>query len=299
MRLNNAAGIARQPFRIETAGTGCHGYGQQIGELMKRREFFTLLGGAAAWPLKVRAQQPPMPVIGFLHSGSAKSNVKRLASFRKGLGDAGFVEGRNVAIEFRWTDGHNERLPKMAAELVSKPVAALATLSSTVAALAAHAATTTIPIVFLIAEDPVKLGLAQSFNRPGGNATGITSLNSEIAAKRLGLLHDTLPQASIAVLVNPANPNAKPMLEVVEATARQLGTQLQFLNASTDGEIEAAFLAVKPGTALLVSTDPFFFSRNAELTALAKRHAVPTIYDNRDFTAAGGLMSYGTDIPSG
>jgi putative ABC transport system substrate-binding protein len=270
---------------------------------MKRREFITLLGGAAAapvlWPDAARAQQSPMPTIGFLHSGSAETNTKRLAGFRKGLAAAGFVEGRNVAIEFRWTDGHNDRLPGMAAELIRKPVTLIATLSTTVAALAAHAATKTIPIVFLIAEDPVKLGLAQSFNHPGGNATGITSLNSDIAAKRLGLLHDTLPKAAVAVLINPANPNAKPVLAVVEATARNLGLQLQLLNAADDREIDAAFLAIKPGTALLVSTDPFFFSRHVQLAALAARHAVPTMYDNREFSAAGGLMSYGTDIPSG
>jgi ABC-type uncharacterized transport system substrate-binding protein len=270
---------------------------------MKRREFITLLGGAAAAvvprPDVARAQQASMPTIGFLHSGSAETNVKRLAGFRKGLGAAGYVEGRNVAIEFRWADGHNDRLPGMAAELIGRPVTLIATLSSTVAALTAHAATKTIPIVFLIAEDPVKVGLAQSFNHPGGNATGITSLNSDIAAKRLGLLHDTLPKAAVAVLVNPANPNAKPVLGIVKATARDLGLQLQLLDASNDREIEAAFLAIKPGTALLVSTDPFFFSRHVQLAALAARHAVPTMYDNREFPAAGGLMSYGTDIPSG
>jgi putative ABC transport system substrate-binding protein len=267
---------------------------------MKRREFITLLGGAAAAvvprPDVARAQQASMPTIGFLHSGSAETNVKRLAGFRKGLGAAGYVEGRNVAIEFRWADGHNDRLPGMAAELIGRPVTLIATLTSTVAALTAHAATKTIPIVFLIAEDPVKVGLAQSFNHPGGNATGITSLNSDIAAKRLGRLHDTLPKAAVAVLVNPANPNAKPVLGIVEATARDLGLQLQLLDASNDREIEAAFLAIKPGTALLVSTDPFFFSRHVQLAALAARHAVPTMYDNREFPAAGGLMSYGTDI---
>jgi len=271
---------------------------------MKRREFITLLGGAGAtpalWPGMARAQQASIPTIGLLHSGSAETNTKRLAGFRKGLGDAGFVEGRNAAIEYRWADGHNDRLPEMAAELIRKPVTLIATLFTTVAALAAHAATKTIPIVFLIAEDPVKLGLAQSFNHPGGNVTGITSLNSDIAAKRLGLLHDILPKANtVAALVNPANPNAKPVLRIVEATARNLGLQLQLLNATNDREIEAAFLAVKPGTALLVSTDPFFFSRHVQLAALAARHAVPTMYDNREFPAAGGLMSYGTDIPSG
>jgi putative ABC transport system substrate-binding protein len=210
---------------------------------MKRREFITRLGGAAAapvlWPDAARAQQSPMPTIGFLHSGSAETNTKRLAGFRKGLAAAGFVEGRNVAIEFRWTDGHNDRLPGMGAELIRKPVTLIATLSTTVAALAAHAATKTIPIVFLIAEDPVKLGLAQSFNHPGGNATGITSLNSDIAAKRLGLLHDTLPKAAVAVLINPANPNAKPVLAVVEATARNLGLQLQLLNAEWLGAMRS------------------------------------------------------------
>jgi putative tryptophan/tyrosine transport system substrate-binding protein len=267
---------------------------------MRRRDF-VIQGAAAAalWPLAANAQQAAMPTIGFLHSGSAETNTKRLAGFRKGLGDAGFVEGRNVTIEFRWADGHNDWLPGMAADLIRKPVTLITTLSTTVAALAAKAATTTIPIVFLVAEDPVKLGLAQSFNHPGGNATGITSLNSDIAAKRLGLLHETLPKAAVAVLVNPANPNAKPVLEVVQATARKLGIELQLLDASTDGEIDAAFLAIKPGTALLISTDPFFFSRHRKLAALAARHAVPTMYDNREFAAAGGLMSYGTDIPSG
>jgi putative ABC transport system substrate-binding protein len=270
---------------------------------MRRREFLTrvasaVTAGPALWPLAARAQQSAMPTIGFLHSGSAATNTKRLAGFRKGLDQAGFVEGRNVAIEFRWTDGHNDRLAGMAAELVRKPVTVIATLSTTVAALAARAATKTIPIVFLVAEDPVKLGLAESFNHPGGNATGITSLNSEIAAKRLGLLHDVLPQPEVAVLVNPANPNAKPVLEVVQATARNLGLHLQRLDASTDSEIEMAFRGIKPGTPLLVSTDPFFFSRHALLAALMLRHAVPAMYDNREFAAAGGLMSYGTDIPS-
>ena len=271
---------------------------------MRRREFIALLGSAAgasalAWPC-VTLGEERMPVIGFLHSASAASNAKRLEGFRRGLSAGGFVDGRNVAVEYRWADGHNERLPEMAADLVRRKVTVIVTLSSTVAALAAHAATKTVPIVFLVAEDPVKLGLAESFNRPGGNATGLSTLNSDIAAKRLGLLHDTLPQAgTIAVLVNPANPNAKPVLAVVDRTARELRLQLLMLNASNDREIEAAFLAMKPGVPLLVSTDPFFFSRHRQLAALGLRHAVPVMYDNREFAEAGGLMSYGTDIPSG
>jgi putative ABC transport system substrate-binding protein len=262
---------------------------------MKRREFITLLGGAAASvPLAARAQQGSMPMVGFLHSASLEPNAKRLAGFHKGLRQAGFVEGRNVAIEYRWAAGQNARLPELAADLVRKQVAVIATLSSTPATLAAKAATTTIPIFFLIAEDPVELGLVASLNRPGGNATGISSQNMELVAKRLSLLREFAPQAgNIAALLNSNNPNAKPVSRMLAAAAATLGVQLNVLEASTDLEIEQAFLALKPGSALLVGTDPSFFARRASLIALAARHAVPAMYDNRESPDAGGLMSYG------
>lgn len=262
---------------------------------MKRREFITLLGGAAAtWPLVAHAQQTAMPVIGFLHSGSPEPNAKRLAGFRKGLNDAGLVEGKNVAIEFRWAQGKDDRLPELAADLIQRRVAVIATLSSTAAAVAAKAATSTIPIYFLIADPPIELGLVTSLNRPGGNATGITTLAAELAAKRLSLLHELVPQAaSMAVLLKPSHPSAKSVTLSLQATARTLGVQLDVLEASNDREIEDAYVALKPGAALLVATDPFFFTRRTQLAALSARHAVPTIYDSREAAEAGGLMSYG------
>jgi putative tryptophan/tyrosine transport system substrate-binding protein len=262
---------------------------------MNRRKLIALLGGAsAAWPLAARAQQPAMPVIGFLHSASLEPNAKRLAGFRKGLREAGFIEGQNVAIEFRWAAGQNARLPELAADLIGKPVTMIATLSSTPATLAAKAATTTIPIFFLIAEDPVELGLVASLNRPGGNATGISSQNVELVAKRLSLLRELAPQAGhVAALLNSSNPNAKPVSRMLQAAATTLGVQLNVLEASTDREIETAFLSLKPGSALLVGTDPSFFARRASLVALAARHAVPTMYDNRESPDVGGLVSYG------
>ena len=267
---------------------------------MKRREFMTLVGGAvASVPFAVRAQQPAMPVIGFLHSASLEPNAKRLAGFRKGLQQAGFVEGQNVAIEFRWAAGQNDRLPELAAELVGKPVNVIATLSSTPATRAAKAATNTIPIVFLIAEDPVELGLVASLNRPGGNATGISSQNAELVAKRLGLLRELLPQApNIAVLLNPGNPNAKPISSALQSAAATLGVQLNVLEATTDAEIQHAYQSLKPGSLLLVGTDPSFFARRAALVALGAKHAIPTMYDNREAASAGGLMSYGQDTES-
>jgi putative ABC transport system substrate-binding protein len=267
---------------------------------MKRRTFIALLGGAAAgWPLAARAQQPAMPVIGFLHSASLEPNAKRLAGFRKGLRQAGFIEGQNVAIEFRWAAGQNARLPELAADLIGKPVTVIATLSSTPATLAAKAATATIPIFFLIAEDPVELGLVASLNRPGGNATGISSQNMELVAKRLSLLRELAPQAAnIAVLLNSGNPNAKPVSRMLDAAAATLGVRLTVLEASTDQEIETAFQSLKPGSALLVGTDPSFFARRASLVALASRHAVPAMYDNRESPDAGGLMSYGQNTES-
>jgi putative tryptophan/tyrosine transport system substrate-binding protein len=262
---------------------------------MKRREFMTLFAGAAlGWPLAARAQQSAMPVIGFLHSGSPEPNARRVAGFRKGLSEAGFVEGKNVAIEFRWAQGKDDRLPELAADLIRQRVAVIATLSSTAAAVAAKAATSTIPIYFLIADPPDELGLVASLNRPGGNATGITTLAAELAAKRLSLLHELVPKAAgMAVLLKPSHPSAKLVTASLQATARTLGVQLDVLEASDDREIEQAYAALKPGVALLVATDPFFFVRRAQLAALSARHAVPTIYDSRESAEAGGLMSYG------
>jgi putative tryptophan/tyrosine transport system substrate-binding protein len=262
---------------------------------IKRREFVTLLGGAAVWPALARAQQlPAMPVIGFLHGGSPEPNARRLAGFRKGLNEAGFVEGRNVAIEFRWAEGKNDRLADMAADLIEKRVAVIATLSSTTAAVAAKKATSTIPIYFLIADPPVELGLVTSLNRPGGNATGIITLAAEVAAKRLGLLHELVPRAAaMAALLQPSHPSTKPVAASLQAAARTLGVRLDVLEAGTDPEIEKAYLGLKPDVPLLIGTDPFFFSRRAQLVALAARHAVPATYDSREFAKAGGLMSYG------
>jgi putative ABC transport system substrate-binding protein len=266
---------------------------------MRRREFLLAVGGAAAtpsflWPLMVRAQQGSMPVIGFLHSASPEPNARRLAGFRKGLRDAGFIEGQNVAIEFRWASGQNARLPELAKQLVDRPVSIIATLSSTPATLAAKAATSTIPIFFLIAEDPVELGLVASLNRPGGNVTGISSQNAELVAKRLGLLRELVPQApNIAVLLNHSNPNAKPIAAMLREAAASLGVQLNVLEATTDAEIEKAYASLKAGSPLLIGTDPSFFARRAMLIALSARHAVPTMFDNRESPDAGGLMGYG------
>jgi putative ABC transport system substrate-binding protein len=270
---------------------------------MKRRDFLTLLGGAAApAPLlspSASYAQPAVPVIGFLHSASLEPNAKRLAAFRKGLQQGGFIEGQNVAIEYRWAGGQNAKLPELAAELVAKPVSIIATLSSTPATRAAKAATSTIPIFFLIAEDPVELGLVASLNRPGGNVTGISSQNAELVAKRLGLLRELLPQApNIAVLLNQQNPNAKPIRATLEQAAATLGVQLNVLEASTDTEIEAGYVLLKPGSPLLVGTDPSFFARRTMLVSLGARHSIPTMYDSREAVIAGGLMGYGQNTES-
>jgi putative ABC transport system substrate-binding protein len=267
---------------------------------MQRREFMFALGGAAAanWTMAARAQMP-MPVIGFLHSASLEPNAKRLAGFRRGLQQAGFVEGQNVAIEFRWAAGQNARLPELAAELIAKPVNVIATLSSTPATRAAKLATNSIPIVFLIAEDPVELGLVASLNRPGGNATGISSQNAELVAKRLGLLRELLPRApNIAVLLNPANPNAKPISAALLSAAATLGVQLNVLEATAEADIERAYQSLKAGSPLLIGTDPSFFARRSALVALGARYAIPTMYDNREAASAGGLMSYGQNTES-
>jgi len=269
---------------------------------VKRREFITLLGGAAAaWPLAARAQPSAKPVIGFLHSGTAEQNANRLVGFRKGLSDSGFVENQNLAIEYRWAGGQNDRLPELAADLVQRQVAVIVAVSSQPATLAAKAATGTIPIVFTWPGDPVAAGLVASLNRPGGNATGIGTLNDELAAKRLGLLRELVPKGSpISVLFNPADPSAEAMSRDLQARARLLGVQLQLLYAGTDRDIDEAFatLASKSGGAVLVNADPFFFIRRAQITALAARHAVPAVYYDREFAVSGGLMTYGTDLPS-
>jgi putative ABC transport system substrate-binding protein len=270
---------------------------------MKRRDFLAVLGGAAATvpllsPSASRAQ-PAMPVIGFLHSASLEPNAKRLDAFRRGLQQGGLIEGQNVAIEYRWAGGQNARLPELAAELVAKPVSIIATLSSTPATRAAKAATSTIPIFFLIAEDPVELGLVASLNRPGGNVTGISSQNAELVAKRLGWLRELSPQApNIAVLLNHQNPNAKPIKAMLEQAAATLGVPLNVLEASSDSEIEAAYATLKPGNPLLIGTDPSFFARRATLIALSAKHGIPTMYDNRESPAAGGLMGYGQNTES-
>jgi putative ABC transport system substrate-binding protein len=265
-----------------------------------RREFITLLGGAAAaWPLAARAQQPAMPVIGLLYPGSPEATAKYLAGFRKGLGETGYVEGHNVAIEYRWAHGENSRLPELAADLISRPVSVIATPGSVAAALAAKAATTTIPIVFMVGVDPVQAGLVDSLNRPGGNVTGTTSLNSGLVAKQLGLLRQLLNrEARFAVLLNPNNPQSKSAVTDVQATASAIGQQLEIVTATTNRDIRPAFdAAVRKGTdALLIIADPLFANRPVQLATLAARHAMPTIFPLREFAEAGGLMSYGSNF---
>jgi putative tryptophan/tyrosine transport system substrate-binding protein len=268
---------------------------------MKRREFITLLGGAvAAWPLAARAEQPAMPVIGFLHSASAAAYAHLVAAFRKGLSEAGYSEGQNVAIEYRWSEGHNERLPALAAELVRRQVAVIVTPGSTAATLAAKAATPTIPIVFLSAVDPVKAGFVASLNRPGGNVTGISDIGVELAAKRLGLLHELLPGAArFALLVNPDNPGiTEAFVTEAQTAASAIGRQIEVVTASTNGDIDRAFatLVNKRADAFLVSTDALFVTRRVQLVTLAARHAVPAMYFRREFAEAGGLMSYGSNL---
>ena len=265
---------------------------------MKRREFITLLGGAvAAWPLAARAQQPAMPVIGLLDQRSPDALADRLRGFRQGLKDAGFVEGQNAAIEYRWAENQVDRLPELAADLVRRQVAVIVAPSGLAPALAAKAATKTIPIVFVIADDPVRLGLVASLARPGSNLTGINFLSGELTAKRLELLRELMPSATrVAVLVNPAN--AENPEREVETAARSIGLQIQTLNASTIREINAAFATFvrERPDAVFVGLDPFFNSRRIQLVQLAARYAIPASYPARDFAEAGGLMSYGADI---
>jgi putative tryptophan/tyrosine transport system substrate-binding protein len=267
---------------------------------LRRREFIALLGGVAAWPLRARAQQPSMPVIGFLHPGSPQSFARPLAGFLKGLGEAGYAEGRNVAIEYRWSGDRSDRLRPMIDDLVHRQVNVLAVLGSTPAALAAKAASSTIPIIFNIGADPVQIGLVASLNRPGGNVTGVVTLNVEIVPKRLELLHELFPTAtSFALLVNPANPAlAEPVSEHVQAAARTLGVKLDVLHASSEPELEAALATTArlQTAGVVIGPDPFFNSRIEQLAALSSRHALPAVFQWREFTAAGGLLSYGSSI---
>jgi ABC-type uncharacterized transport system substrate-binding protein len=265
---------------------------------MKRREFITLLGGAAAWPLAARAQQPP--VIGFLGSASPDRWAGRMRAFHQGLSETGYAEGRNVAIEYRWAEGQNDRLGPLAAELVGRQVTVIVTPGSTPAALAAKAATTTIPIVFEVASDPVELGLVTSLARPGGNITGVTSLNAEVGPKRLELLHELVPTATVVgLLVNPTNPNlAELTTQNLHAAARSLGLKMHILHASADRDFDTVFATLNQlrAGALVIGTDPFFSSRLEQLATLTAHHAVPTVYQFREFTANGGLMSYGGSL---
>ena len=268
---------------------------------MKRRDFITLLGGAvAAWPLAARAQQPLMPVIGFLSSQSPDGSTERLRGFRQGLKETGYVEGESVGIEYRWAENRIDRLPELAADLVRRKVALIATVGATPAALAAKEATATVPIVFLVGEDPAKVGLVTSLARPSGNLTGINIFNAELGGKRLELLRVLLPRASrVAVLVNPADPmNTKATLEDLEATARGMGLQVQVLNANTSPEISAAFETVKHDRpdALFVGTSPFLNARRVQLAQLAAFNRIPATYSLRENVEVGGLMSYGTNI---
>jgi putative ABC transport system substrate-binding protein len=267
---------------------------------MRRRAFIALLGGAAASPLAARAQQSAIPVIGVISAEWPDLFTERLRAFRDGLRETGYVEGRNVAIEYRWAEGRNDRLAALAAELVHRQVAAIVAAGSTPAALVARAATTTIPIVFYIGADPVKEGLVTSLSRPEGNATGVVTLNVEVAAKRLELLHELVPTATIvALLVNPTNPTlAQTITRDLEVAARTLGVQLHVLHASSEREIDTAFatlVRLRAG-ALVIGADAFFNSRSEQLAALTLRHAVPAIYQFREFVSAGGLMSYGGTV---
>jgi putative tryptophan/tyrosine transport system substrate-binding protein len=266
---------------------------------MRRRDFITLVGGGvAAWPLATRAQQATMPVIGFLHSASPDGYTSYLAGFRQGLKEAGYVEGQNVAIEYRWADGNFDLLPALAADLINRQVVVILATGGDPSALAAKAATATIPIVFNTGSDPVKLGLVASLNRPGGNATGMSLLAFTLIAKQLELLCELVPTvATVAFLVNPNNPNTVNRTTEMQETARTMGRQLHTVTAGTEAELEPAFAAVqRHAGALFVPPDPFFTTHREQLVALAARYAIPTSYPYREYAAAGGLMSYGTNL---
>jgi putative ABC transport system substrate-binding protein len=269
----------------------------RLEEPMRRRDFITFLGGAAAWPLAARAQQQAMPVIGFLDGQSFDLHL--MTAFRQALKDAGYIEGRNIAIYFRSADGQTDRLVTLAGDIIGRRVAVIITTGGGAAALAAHAATTTIPIVFVNGVDPVSSGLVMSLNRPGGNATGVYIFQQVLEGKRLGLLRELVPSAaSIAVLLNPTNANFQTQLRGVQDAARDLGQQVSILSANTEREIDVAFATVAQSgaRALLVGSDPFFSSERDQVIAVAARHAIPAIYEGREFATAGGLASYGTSL---
>jgi ABC-type uncharacterized transport system substrate-binding protein len=267
---------------------------------MRRRELITLLGGVAgAWPLTARAQQPAMPVIGVINAGSPDTQTNGIRAFRQGLKDAGYVEGENVAIEYRWAENQIDRIPPLVNELIRREVAVIVATGGSDPALAAKAGTTSIPIVFTIPEDPVRLGLVASLNRPGGNATGINFFSNELIAKRLELLRELVPSArQVAVLVNPADANAETVSRDVDTAARAMGLQIQTLNASTSRDIDAAFATFSRDRpdGFFVSGGPLFVSRRVQLVLLAARHALPTSYGSREYAEIGGLMSYGTSL---
>jgi putative ABC transport system substrate-binding protein len=265
---------------------------------MNRRNLITLLGGAAAWPVAARAQQPAVPTIGFPHSQIPGPIADRLAGFHRGLKEGGYGEGGNLAIEYRWAEGHDDRLPALAADLVRRGVKLIAGLNSTAAVLAAKNASTTIPLVFEIGGDPVKNGLVPNLNRPGGNVTGVSSMNNELGPKRLGLLHDLLPGASVgAVLINPENPNGKPDARDIEAAALSMGLSMHVLRARNEREIDAFFatLVREHLSAFVTTADPLFTSRREQIIALAAFNSIPAIYQARNYPDAGGLMSYAAD----
>jgi putative ABC transport system substrate-binding protein len=266
---------------------------------VKRRDFIAGLGSAVAWPVAAWAQQPAMPVIGFLHSALPDTAADRVRAFRKGLSETGFVEGQNVAIEFRFAELQNDRLPALVADLVRRAVAVIAGVNSTQGVQVAKAATTTIPIVFSVGGDPVKNGLVASLNRPGGNVTGVSFLTNELGPKRLGLLRDLLPSASlIAALVNPTNPNAESDAKDLLAAAQSMGMTLNVLHASSERGIDAFFatLVQRRASAFLTTTDPLFINRRQQFAVLAAFHKIPAMYDTRDYTNAGGLMSYAPSL---
>jgi len=266
---------------------------------MRRRQFICVIGAAAAWPLAVRAQQPAMPVIGYLDAGSPAAVAKLIVKFRQGLAETGYVEGRNVTIEYRWGEGHHETLPSLAADLVGRKVAVIVATGGEISAVAAKGATATIPIVFDTSRDPVGLGLVASLNRPGGNATGVNQLNAELGAKSVGLMHELVPKAAmIAFLGNPNNPNTADQLKERQEAARAMGLKMAPVAVGSEADLDAAFAAIAQQQygALLVAADPFFFGQRDKLAALALRHSIPAMHGRREFAEAGGLISYGTSL---
>jgi ABC-type uncharacterized transport system substrate-binding protein len=267
---------------------------------MRRREFLGLVGAGAAWPLMTSAQQAGKPLIGFLHSASASAFAEHIPAFHKGLNESGYVDGQNTTVEYRWAEGRNETLPLLAVDLVRRGATVIVTPISTPAALAAKAATATIPIVFVIGADPVKLGLVASLNRPGGNATGITDIGVQLGAKRLGLLHELVPNGTrFVALVNPDNPGiTEPFVSELQTAASVIGRQIEVVTASTNSGIDTAFakLMKMRADAFLISPEALFVARRSQLLTLAARHAVPALYHRREFADAGGLMSYGSSL---